>query len=47
MRKVIVCNIMSLDGYYTGPGGNIMVMPMDPTFDEFNAEHLKACLGTS
>jgi hypothetical protein len=33
MRKLIVCNIMSLDGYYTGPGGNIMVMPMDEAFD--------------
>jgi hypothetical protein len=22
MRRLIVCNAMSLDGYYTGPGGN-------------------------
>jgi hypothetical protein len=42
MRKVIVCNIMSLDGCYTGPGDNIMVMPMDPTFDRMNAEHMRA-----
>ena len=42
MRKLIVCNIMSLDGYYTGPGGNIMVMPMDPTFDRFNVEHMRS-----
>ena len=27
MRKVIVCNIMSLDGYYEGPGGNVMALP--------------------
>jgi dihydrofolate reductase len=38
MRKLIVTNIMSLDGYYTGPEGNIMVMPMDGRFDEYNAE---------
>jgi dihydrofolate reductase len=38
MRKLIVTNIMSLDGYYTGPDDNIMVMPMDGRFDEYNAE---------
>ncbi len=25
MRKLIVCNIMSLDGYYEGPGKNVRV----------------------
>ena len=42
MRKLIVCNIMSLDGYYTGPGNNIMVMPMDEACDAYNAERLRA-----
>ncbi len=42
MRKVIVCNIMSLDGYYTGPGDNVMALPMDPSFDAYNAERLRA-----
>lgn len=42
MRKVIVCNIMSLDGYCTGPAGNVMVMPMDHAFDAYNAERLRA-----
>jgi dihydrofolate reductase len=42
MRKVIVCNIMSLDGCYTGPDDNVMVMPMDPSFDRFNVEHMRA-----
>jgi dihydrofolate reductase len=42
MRKLIVCNIMSLDGYYTGPDNNVMVMPMDPAFDAYNAERLRA-----
>lgn len=31
MRKVIVCNIMSLDGYYEEPNKNVMVLTMDPT----------------
>jgi dihydrofolate reductase len=42
MRKLIVCNIVSLDGYYEGPGGNVMAMPFDHGFDEYNAERLRA-----
>lgn len=42
MRKLIVSNIMSLDGYVAGPGGNAMALPMDASFDEFNLEELKA-----
>jgi dihydrofolate reductase len=42
MRKLVVCNIMSLDGYYTGPGDDVMVMPMDAAFDAYNAERLRA-----
>jgi dihydrofolate reductase len=42
MRKLIVTNIMSLDGYYTGPGGNVMMMQMDGHFDEYNAERARA-----
>jgi dihydrofolate reductase len=42
MRKLIVANIMSLDGYIAGPGGNPMVLPMDASFDEFNLDELKA-----
>jgi dihydrofolate reductase len=42
MRKLIVCNIMSLDGYFEGPGGNVMVLPMDGFFDEHNLERLRA-----
>jgi len=33
---------MSLDGYYTGPGNNVMVLPMDAAFDAYNAERLRA-----
>lgn len=42
MRKLIVCNIMSLDGYYTGPGNNVMALPMDEAFDDYNAERLRS-----
>ena len=42
MRKLIVCNIVSLDGYYEGPGGDVMAMPFDHGFDEYNAERLRA-----
>jgi dihydrofolate reductase len=42
MRKLIVSNIMSLDGYVEGPGGNVMALPMDDFFDEHNLERLRA-----
>jgi dihydrofolate reductase len=42
MRKLIVCNIVSLDGYYEGPGGDVMALPFDEGFDDYNAERLRA-----
>ena len=42
MRKLIVCNIMSLDGYFEGPGKDVMALPFDPGFDPYNAELLRA-----
>lgn len=45
MRKVIVNNIMSLDGYYEGAGGNVMAMNMDESFDAYNLERI-ASAGT-
>ena len=41
MRKLIVSNIVSLDGYYEGPGGNVIALPMDHGFDAYNAERLR------
>lgn len=41
MRKLIVCNIMSLDGYYEGPGKDVMALPFDEAFDDYNAERLR------
>jgi dihydrofolate reductase len=42
MRSLIVSNAMSLDGYYTGPDDNVMVLELDPAFDAYNAERLHA-----
>jgi dihydrofolate reductase len=40
MRKLIVTNISSIDGYYEGPGANVIALPMDHGFDAYNAERL-------
>ena len=42
MRRLIVTNIVSLDGFYEGPGKNVMVLPMDQRFDAYNTERIKA-----
>jgi len=49
MRKLIVCNAISLDGYYEGPDRNVMALfdyrwayPTDESFDAYNAERLRA-----
>jgi dihydrofolate reductase len=42
VRTLIVCNLMSLDGYVAGPGENVMVLPLDGAFDAYCAERLRA-----
>jgi dihydrofolate reductase len=49
MRKLVVSNAMSVDGYYEGLGKNVMALfdyrwdyPMDESFDAYNAERLRA-----
>ena len=42
MRSVVVCNIASLDGFYEGPGGDVMALNMDEAFDAYNLERIKA-----
>lgn len=42
MRKIVVCNILSLDGYFSGPGNDVMAMPFDAGFSDYNAERLRA-----
>jgi dihydrofolate reductase len=41
MRKLVVSNAVSLDGYYTGPATNV-VLELDGAFDSYNAEQLRA-----
>lgn len=41
MRSVIVNNIVSLDGYFTGPDGSPMSLNMDETFDAYNRERIE------
>jgi hypothetical protein len=49
MRKLIVCNIMSLDRYYTGPDNTVMVVPMDqpstPIAPSGCARPIRCCWG--
>ena len=42
MRKLIVANIISVDGFYSGPNDDVMAMPFDTTFSDYNAERLRA-----
>ncbi len=44
MRKIIVYNVISLDGYHTGVGNDVSVMfpMMGKVFDTYNAELLRA-----
>ena len=41
VRAVIVSNIMSLDGFYEGPGQNVMALNMDEAFDAYNLERTR------
>lgn len=42
MRKLVVTILMSLDGYAAGPGGNVMMLPLDESFSGYNLERLRA-----
>jgi len=49
MRRLVVCNAVSLDGYHEGPDKNVMALfdyrwayPADESFDAYNAERLRA-----
>ena len=42
MRKLIVTNIISVDGFYSGPNDDVMAMPFDTTFSDYNAKRLRA-----
>src|SRR5215208_385709 len=44
MRKIVVYNVISLDGYHTGPNNDVSVMfpMMGAVFDTYNAELLRS-----
>ncbi len=42
MSKLIVSNLISLDGYASGPGGDVMALPFDTTFSAYNLELMQA-----
>jgi dihydrofolate reductase len=42
MRKLIVSNTMSVDGFYEGPGKNVLALPMGDAFDRHHVELLRA-----
>jgi dihydrofolate reductase len=41
-ESLIVCNIISVDGFYSGPNDDVMAMPFDVTFSQYNSERLRA-----
>lgn len=42
MRKLIVTNIASVDGFYADPDGNPLVLRMDAAFNAYNLERISA-----
>jgi dihydrofolate reductase len=42
IRRLIVTNIISVDGFYSGPNDDVMAMPFDTTFSDYNLERLRA-----
>lgn len=42
MSKVIVSNLMSIDGYVAGPGGDVMALPFDESFSPHNLSLLES-----
>jgi dihydrofolate reductase len=42
MRRVIVTNIVSLDGYYAAADGNPLVLNMDDAFNAYNRERIES-----
>jgi dihydrofolate reductase len=42
MSKLIVCMLTSLDGYVAGDGDNLMVMPLDHSFSEYNVTRMRS-----
>ena len=46
MRKLIVANIVSVDGFYSGPNDDVMAMPFDTPFSVMaclSVDHAPGC----
>lgn len=43
MRTIIASNLVSLDGYAIGPGGDLLALPFDASFDEYNLQLVRRC----
>ena len=41
MAKLVFSNLVSLDGYCAGPGGDLSRLPMGPMFENYNLELLR------
>ena len=41
MAKLVFSNLISLDGYCAGPGGDLSRLPMGPAFNDHNLELLR------
>jgi dihydrofolate reductase len=41
MGKIVVCTMLSIDGYTEGPDGNVMAMPMDEAFAQHNIDRTR------
>jgi hypothetical protein len=39
--KIVVCTMLSVDGYTEGPGGDVLAMPMDAAFAEHNTDRAR------
>lgn len=42
MRSLVVCSIVSLDGFSAGPGGDVLALPFDDGFNAYALERLRA-----
>jgi dihydrofolate reductase len=45
MRKVIMFNLITLDGYFSGPNGDISWHQVDDEFNEYSIQQLHSCGG--
>jgi hypothetical protein len=39
--RIVVCTMLSVDGYTEGPGGDVMAMPMDAAFAAHNTDRAR------